>query len=117
MHFFMHPKKTFLFRSAAIVVIVCITVVGSFFLHASPTHASSMALPQSQPVQTYSSVTKGTIAPAGIADPRHPSQTAAQVSSSKQLDKHVRSIPRSGQTSVVSNQANASDLPLSTGSL
>ncbi len=93
MRFLVHTRGNYFVRITTIIVAICMLVIGSLFMHVSSVHASSVQT-QKQQVQTYHSVTRGTITPAGIANLKNPSPSAqSQSSIHKRVDKGVRSIP------------------------
>lgn len=93
MRFFMHSRANYFIHATTIITAVCMLVIGGLLLHALPASAGS-ASAQKQQVQTYSSITKGIITPAGIANLTSPSLAArSQAATIKHLAKGVRRIP------------------------
>src|SRR5579885_2652395 len=108
MQFLVRLKNRYLVASASIVVILCMLMAGSLFLRTPTTQASTLS---NSKVTVYHSVTKGTITPAGIADPRHPPQQAAtQATLQSHVIKGQRQIPKmAGLSTAASGQISASD--------
>ena len=102
MHFFVHSRRNSILRATTLIVAMGMLVLGSLFLRVSSARAAS--LPQGQQVQTYTSVTKGTITPAGIANLKSPSP-ARNAPVARRVDKGVRHFPV--QASGVHMQVNA----------
>jgi len=82
-------------------------ITGSLFLRPPSTQASTLS---NSKATVYHSVTKGTITPAGIADPRHPPQAAAtQASIRRRVDKGQHLLPKAASQGAVASQINAAD--------
>src|SRR5579883_617472 len=115
MQFLVRLKNRYLVASASIVVILCMLMAGSLFLRTPTTQASTLS---NSKVTVYHSVTKGTIAPAGIADPRHPPQQAAtQASIKTHFDKGQRQLPKAASQGTAASQISASDSERQAGNI
>jgi hypothetical protein len=101
MHFFVHSKANYFLRVTIIIAAVCIYVLGSLFLRASSVHAAISAQ-TAQHIQTYKSVTKGTLVPAGIADFNNPPSGGSDARIRRPVDKGVRHFP--GQVNAAARQ-------------
>ncbi len=66
------PGGKTLFKVAGTLTVLCVAIVGSFFLHILPAGANSQTVQKPQPSTVYTSATKGTLAPFGVTDPRNP---------------------------------------------
>ncbi|HEU5228520.1 MAG TPA: hypothetical protein VFU49_11970 [Ktedonobacteraceae bacterium] len=108
MQFLVRLKSKYLIASTSIVAILCMLITGSLFVSTPQTQAATLSHSHAT---VYHSVTKGTIAPAGIADPRHPPQAAAtQAAVKKTVDKGQRLMPRAtSQAQTASSQIHAFD--------
>src|SRR5437660_4280539 len=116
MQFFVRLKSKYLIASASIVAILCMLITGSLFLRTPPTQAATLS---NSKATVYHSVTKGTISPAGIADPRHPPQQAAtQATIKSHITKGQHLIPRTAsQATAASSQIRASDSERQAGNI
>ena len=104
-------KSRLFIRAAGTAGLLCLLLVGSFFLRVPATHASSH-----QQATVYKSATKGTIAPFGIANLQHPAKTAATLAPKiKNMLKGARSIPHTGLAPAARGQASATGLAVHTG--
>ena len=103
MHFFVHSRANYFLRATIIIAAICIYVLGSLFLRASSVHAASSAQ-SNQKIQTYKSVTKGTLVPAGIADFKNPPSGpgGGDAPVRRPVDKGVRHFP--GQVNAAARQ-------------
>ena len=109
MHFFVHSKANYFLRATIIIAAVCMFIPGSLLLRVSSAHAAS-STQENQQIQTYKSVTKGTIAPAGIADFKNPPSGpgGGDAPIRRRVDKGVRHFP--GQVNAaVRQQVSAPD--------
>jgi len=105
-----------LIRAAGGAVLLSLFFVGSLFLRVPVSQATGLAA-QRQQVTVSSSATKGTMAPFGIADPRHPPASSArfQTSGIKHMSRGVRSRPVAQQTAAPHLQVGTAGLALHTG--
>ncbi len=108
-----------LVRAAGVAALLSLFFVGSLFLRVPVSQASGLAQQSHQQATVYTSATKGTIAPFGIADPRHPPASSASTLAPKvkHISKGVRAIPGAKSAAAPRMQASASGLGLSTGKL
>ncbi len=120
MHLTLPAKGTYLIQAAGMAALLCLSLVGSLFLGVPSLHASGMA---QQQATVYTSATKGTIAPFGVVDLRHPPTASAShvatTSTVKQIAKGVRQIPRTNRaaTTAPSGQVSANGQAMRTGKL
>ena len=91
MRFFVSSGGKYSFSTIVLIAVTCMVVLGGFWLRLSPVHAASS--PVNPQIQTYTSVTKGKITPAGIANLRHPSPAALATSTNARVDKGALRIP------------------------
>jgi hypothetical protein len=116
MHFFVHSKTHYFLRATLIIAAICMLVLGSLFLRASSVHAASTKV--NQQIQTYKTVTKGTITPAGIADLKHPAPAATRAATApRRVEKGVRHIPGQINAAAVRQQVSAPDFSNHAGHL
>jgi hypothetical protein len=117
MHFFVHSRTNYFLRATIIIAAICMFVLGSLFSRASSAHAAS-STSTNQQIQTYKSVTKGTLVPAGIADFKNPpaGPGGGDAPVRRPVDKGVRHFP--GQVNAAARQlASAPDLSQQAGRL
>lgn len=114
MRFVLPSQGKRLIVAAGMAALLCSSLVVSLFLHAPSSYASSLA---HQKATIYTSATRSTIAPFGVADPRHSAAAAARILAPKQLVKGVHRIPGTSRTTAAATHASAQGLALSTGKL
>lgn len=119
MRFVLPTTEKYFIKAAGVAALLCLFTIGSLFLRVSPAHASSLTQQSHQQATVYTSATKGTLAPFGIADPRHPpaSAAAALAPTIKHAVKGVHAIPDINRASATQGQVSASGLALQTGKL
>ncbi|HEU5382722.1 MAG TPA: hypothetical protein VFV38_45530 [Ktedonobacteraceae bacterium] len=115
MLFLFSAKGKHLIKAAGMAALLCMSLVGSLFLGVPTGHAARL---DQQQATVYTSATKGTIAPFGIADLQHPAAAAARVATTKQTPaRGVRHIPDAVKASGPRAQASAAGLALHHGNL
>lgn len=109
-------RRKHLLRAAGIAALLSLSIVGSLFLHVPSGHASSPGQHDKQQATVYTSATKGTIAPFGIADLQHPAAAATRLAPTKQAHpKGIRHMSGASQASSAHAQVSARGLALHTG--
>lgn len=119
MRFLLPTTGKHLIKAAEVAALLCVFLLGSFFLHVPALQASPVTSANHQQATVYTSATKGTLAPFGVADPRHPPAAAATTRTPevKHGIKGVRSTSNSHHALSPQEQASTSGVPLHTGTL
>jgi hypothetical protein len=105
-------------KAAGMAALLCLFLCGGFLLNVPLARAANLAQHTPQQATTYTSATTGTLAPFGVADPRHPSvAAAAQAPTVKHATKGVRTIPSLSQAPATSTRANTAGLTRRTGTI
>jgi hypothetical protein len=119
MRFLLLVKGRSFIKAAMIIGLLSLFFMGSLFLRVPISHAGSLARQQThQQATVYTSATKGTIAPFGVIDPRHPPASAtATTPTIKHSAKGVRALPSTGLSPATHQQASAAGLAQHTGKL
>jgi hypothetical protein len=105
-----------LIKAAWMAVLPALLLVGGFLLDVPFSQAAGLAQQHSQRATVYTSVTKGTIAPFGVANLQNPQAAAALVPTTKHRSKGARALPRTGQISA-SAQVSAAGLTKRAGAI
>ncbi|HEX7734417.1 MAG TPA: hypothetical protein VF458_06135 [Ktedonobacteraceae bacterium] len=98
-------------------VFLSLFVIGGLLLFVPLVHASPLMSSQKARATVYTSATKGTIAPFGLADLQHPQTQASLAPTTKRQSKGARALPRTGQSPLAGSRVNATGLALHTGKL
>lgn len=108
-----------LLRTAGGAVLLSLFFVGSLFVRVPLSQAAGLQQQGQQQATIYTSATKGTIAPFGIADPRHPPALSAhaQAPVARQRMRGVRALPTAQRAAAPRVQVSASGLALRTGTV
>ncbi|HEY1350202.1 MAG TPA: hypothetical protein VGF67_11305 [Ktedonobacteraceae bacterium] len=108
-----------LIRAAGGAVLLSLFFVGSLFLRLPGVQAAGLAQQSGQQATVYTSATRGTIAPFGIADPRHPPAVGAlsQAPKVRHISRGVRSVPVAGRAATPQARVSAAGLALHTGNV
>ncbi|HEX4713537.1 MAG TPA: hypothetical protein VH164_01275, partial [Ktedonobacteraceae bacterium] len=119
MRFVLPTTGKHLFKAAGVVALLCLFLVGGLFLHVPSSQAFGLANQSHQQATIYTSATKGTLAPFGIADPRHPptSAAAALAPKIKHVTKGARPIHGASHALTAQGQVSATGLALHTGTI
>lgn len=116
MRFLLPAGGKHLIKTAGVVALLCLSVLGSLFLRVPVTSATG----QHQQATVYTSATKGTIAPFGVTDPRNPPPGALPVpvktTAHRVKDAHDDSAD-AHQASIRKLSVTASSLSTHTGKL
>lgn len=120
MRFALPAKGTRLIQTTGMVALLCVSLVGSLFLGVSSPHASALAAPGQQQATVYTSATKGTIAPFGVANLQNATAATAHVATTstiKQFPKGSRHIPNTSQVATTHGSVNANSHGMRVGTL
>lgn len=112
MRFALPAQGVRLIQAAGMAALLCVSLVGSLFLGASSAPVFAQAAQGQQQTTVYTSATKGTLAPFGVANLQNATTTTttahvATTSTIKQLPKGERHIPTTSQVATAHGPVSA----------